>query len=634
MVKNPHMGVASFAASYFTLLFTHPPTYQWHPPIGEASQWKTDHCSSPSSWEFYGRGLRHQMTRSKPERVKKGTRRKRKRKRKRRKEWYTRSPRSTQGPRGVLRRVLHSYPGGRWSPCQIRILRAQKRGWRTLSQPCSQCQTSLLPGIRGSRTNTNAVRSVAYVLAGLDTDDKVQDIVDAVTDQLAGQLDATRDKALQAVGAAQEKVQEVTVQLREQIDGASGRLAEDIKAVTKGLSNNTAKLKETTASYRDVLKWAGPPNPNSMGGPQCTSLLDPRTQARERVKARQILIDLGTESDQVPPMEFTNISVPLLKRRIDEALEGCSEGDGSAVFKARAVTRLKNGGILMELGSDEAVQWFSHNNIQKKFLEGLHPDTAIKTRDFHIVVQFIPLTFKPDREVEIRELEESNRTEKGIIAWARWIKPISRRSPTQTCCHAIFSLKSPQAANSILTHGMVVHQKKVYAEKCKKEPLHCLKCHGWGHMARECSAAVDTCGTCAQGHRTDTCTNTARPHCVSCGTGGHASWDRACPIFQHKCREMNDRLEDNSMPYFPMEEAWTQVWEPPKVVYVGPPPPFPLRVPQEARGGAGMAQSTLNWQSTGSPKRGPPLPPQQDSWLAQNSQHARTAPSTPSSLHV
>ena len=86
--------------------------------------------------------------------------------------------------------------------------------------------------------------------------------------------------------------------------------------------------------------------------------------------------------------------------------------------------------------------------------------------------------------------------EKGIIAWARWIKPISRRSPTQTCCHAIFSLKSPQAANSILTHGMVVHQKKVYAEKCKKEPLRCLKCHGWGQMARECSAAVDTCGMC------------------------------------------------------------------------------------------------------------------------------------------
>src|SRR6266481_1944831 len=285
-------------------------------------------------------------------------------------------------------------------------------------------------------------------------------------------LSGTRHCTVQAVGAAQEKVQEVMAQLREQIDGASGRLAEDIKAVMKGLSDNTAKLTETTASYRDVLKRASPPNPNSMGGPQGTSLLDPRTQAREGVKARQILIDLGMELDQVPPMEFANISVPLLKRQIDEALEGCSEGDGRAVFKARAITQLKNGGILMELGSDEAVQWFSHNDIWKKFLKGLHPDAAIKTHDFHIVVQFIPLMFKPDREVEIRELEESNGMEKGIIAWVRWIKPVLRCSPTQTCGHAIFSLKSPQAANSILTHGMVVHQKKVYVEKCKKEPLH------------------------------------------------------------------------------------------------------------------------------------------------------------------
>src|SRR6266481_4117066 len=37
MVKNPHTGVASFAASYSALFFTHLPTYQWHPPIGEAS---------------------------------------------------------------------------------------------------------------------------------------------------------------------------------------------------------------------------------------------------------------------------------------------------------------------------------------------------------------------------------------------------------------------------------------------------------------------------------------------------------------------------------------------------------------------------------------------------------------------
>ena len=32
-------------------------------------------------------------------------------------------------------------------------------------------------------------------------------------------------------------------------------------------------------------------------------------------------------------------------------------------------------------------------------------------------------------------------------------------------------------------------------------------------------------------------------HCVLCGLAGHASWERNCPTFQHKCGELNDRVE-------------------------------------------------------------------------------------------
>ena len=147
-------------------------------------------------------------------------------------------------------------------------------------------------------------------------------------------------------------------------------------------------------------------------------------------------------------------------------------------------------------------------------------------------MQFVPLSFKPDKDSKLWEVEESNSIKRGDIQRARWIKPVSRWSPTQTCGHVMLLFLSPEMANDVLAHSLFICQKKVYAEKCKKEPLHCLKCHGWGHMARNCSAASDMCGTCAQHHRTDTCKNSARPHCVSCCTAGHASWDRACPVFQ------------------------------------------------------------------------------------------------------
>ena len=147
------------------------------------------------------------------------------------------------------------------------------------------------------------------------------------------------------------------------------------------------------------------------------------------------------------------------------------------------------------------------------------------------------------------------------------------------------------------------------------EPLHCLKCHGWGHLACNCLAAFDMCGICTQHHRVDTCKNTARLHCVSCGAVGHASWARACPVFQRKCNEMNDCLEDNNMPYFPTAELWMQMREPPKVVYVIPPPPRPS---QHSWNNNGMTQSTLPWKTAGTSTRGAPPSSQQLPWQAQN----------------
>ena len=136
-------------------------------------------------------------------------------------------------------------------------------------------------------------------------------------------------------------------------------------------------------------------------------------------------------------------------------------------------------------------------------------------------------------------------------------------------------------------------------------------------MARDCTADRDTCGTCAQKHRMDSCANSAQPHCVSCGITGHVSWDRSCPIFQAKCNELNDWLEENKLLYFPTGETWTQVREPPKVVYVVPPPPRVSHMHQGNEPGDRQAQSTLQWQNTGPSLRGQPPPSQQSGWHSQ-----------------
>jgi hypothetical protein len=463
-------------------------------------------------------------------------------------------------------------------------------------------QVSMLPGIRGSKANSNAVRAIAFTLAGIESQDRSQLLTSAVVEKLEEHLELTRQETLAATKEQEKKLAEITLAATEKIEVYTKTMMEGLKAVAQGINENAATITETSTKYRDALLQSNPAsNPtNSNTAPKLNHLapLPPRVQAREGVRARQILIDIAPDPT-TGSIALAEDSISTLKEKLDKAL--MASDPGVCDSRTKAVTRLRNGGILMELDSDEAVDWFAHQRIRDNFLGKLHPSASIKPRTFQIVVQFIPLTFRPDRDTDIRELEEVNGLEKGDILQARWIKPASRRSPSQTCGHAILSLTSPQAANEILSHGLFICHKKVYAEKCKKEPLRCLKCHGWSHLARDCLAAHDTCGTCSQRHRTSNCTNTQRPHCVPCGIAGHASWDRNCPIFQRKCSELNDRVDENNMPYFPTVEIWTQVREPPKTIYVSTAPP-PPRSAQNDRHRAHNTQSTLPWTNNGPPR--------------------------------
>ena len=200
---------------------------------------------------------------------------------------------------------------------------------------------------------------------------------------------------------------------------------------------------------------------------------------------------------------------------------------------------------------------------------------------------------------------------KGDIICVRWIKPVARCSPLQTCSHMIFSFPTPQVANEVLVCSLYVCHKKVYAEKCKREPLCCLKYHGWGHLACSCLVPTDMCSTCTQCHCTNTCTNQARPHCISCGVERPASWDRSYPVFQWQCQELDDRMEDNSLPYFPMAEVWTQVREPLKVAPQRSQPP-PPRVLLACRSSGGPTPTKSQGQ-LGQGSWGPPAAMQENS---------------------
>ena len=93
-------------------------------------------------------------------------------------------------------------------------------------------------------------------------------------------------------------------------------------------------------------------------------------------------------------------SITALKQKLKDALSGCGDTTETVNHRIKEVMQLRNGGILMELGIDEVVEWFTGSDIRRKFLSRVHPDATIKTRDYHIVVQFMLLSFQTGREVD------------------------------------------------------------------------------------------------------------------------------------------------------------------------------------------------------------------------------------------
>jgi len=139
--------------------------------------------------------------------------------------------------------------------------------------------------------------------------------------------------------------------MKTQLDGATASL----NKAAKGLKDNTIKLTVTTTKYSDMLQWAAP-----LAGPANSRgllHLPPQLQAREGVKARQVLIDFRQEQGPAP---FRGEAAASVKARLDKALKECEEGP--CEHKVRAATRLWNGGILMELDSNEAITWFSYED--------------------------------------------------------------------------------------------------------------------------------------------------------------------------------------------------------------------------------------------------------------------------------
>jgi hypothetical protein len=394
-------------------------------------------------------------------------------------------------------------------------------------------QISIMSGV--PKQAINAIRSVAFML------DEMEDT--QVHESLRIALDT--------------QMTEFTSDMKMLVEDAKEKINANIKAAEERINNITAAAPIPPTQHRQ------PANSYASALVNPPAHANPRIAAKEGIKARQFLMEGINNS------KFSHLDNVQLKTTINNFLSDLDQPSG----KIRSVGKTRSGGIVMEAENDETATWLSSADNQRKICNKIGAHAEFRNRTYNIIAFNVPLAINPDDAEHRLEICEANNMDGTTISSAKWAKAVERRSPQQRTAHLLLTLNNVDAANRAITNGISICNRRCHVERTKREPIRCLKCQGWNHLAKDCIEERDICGNCAGPHRTNSCL-TDKKRCASCKTDDHSSWSRTCPTFLRKTAEFNDRNPDNSLQYFPTADSWT--WSAVfKTSPVGPPATTP-----------------------------------------------------------
>lgn len=391
-------------------------------------------------------------------------------------------------------------------------------------------QISALAGV--SKTVTNAIRSVALLLEELE-DTQINGIVKEAFDS---------------------QMTEFTMDMRTLIEDAKEKIDEHLKEtegrLNKMIDNVAAQPRQAQPlTYASILNTA-PPHAN------------PRVAAKEGIKARQLLLE------GIMTTKFSHTDAYQLKTELNNILGTLGLTNG----KIRSINKLRNGGVLVEMDSDNATTWMTDQENRNKFCVKIGPGVTFRSRVHSLIAFNVPLGINPEDKNHQDEVCEVNSLDPGVITTMRWAKPVQRRTPDQRTAHLLLTFNNPDAANRAITNGLFICNRRCHIERVKREPTRCLKCQGWNHFAKDCIEEDEKCGNCTKNHRTNDCPTPQERSCVSCKSDDHASWSRECPTFIRKLNEFNDRNPENTLQYIPTADPWTWTASTKPTALAQPPP--------------------------------------------------------------
>jgi hypothetical protein len=129
--------------------------------------------------------------------------------------------------------------------------------------------------------------------------------------------------------------------------------------------------------------------------------------------------------------------------------------------------RTRRGAIVLLFNTKEAAEWLQQPEVELSFTANFASGSAIKPRQFALLV---PLTFNTENPGHLREVKERNELGKFTVAKARWIKPTYRQKLKQRVAHATFLMNNATVANNCIRNGIFICSTRVFLVKMKQEP--------------------------------------------------------------------------------------------------------------------------------------------------------------------
>ncbi|KNZ74583.1 hypothetical protein J132_06537 [Termitomyces sp. J132] len=220
------------------------------------------------------------------------------------------------------------------------------------------------------------------------------------------------------------------------------------------MSEASAELTAKAKTYSKALKTT----PEGNTPFERNTNIDPRLRAREAVRQRQVLIDLDQPGEDRERM--MNMLITGLTSKLNDQL-GLIKGYNNYMIKALA--RMTNGGILLEMSNKEGAAWVKNRSRE---IEGaIGGGAKIKKRTYPIIIKFVPITLDPESTEEREAIKEASDLSRGAITSLRWIKPIKDRRKGQRVGHLIAKFSNENDANKATTTGLYIHHTRVMAEK-------------------------------------------------------------------------------------------------------------------------------------------------------------------------